>query len=94
MNVKLKIKIDGGVGKNLYLISVSDDFQTINHHYLGEDSTDVLKQFFKKNEWDEEFVMETYNNVGWVFIEDWDEDEYDGEGIERIEVDEIGEVFE
>ena len=93
MNLDLKVKIDGGIGKNLYLISVSDDFQTINHYYLGNDDTDVLTQFFKKNGWDEEFVMENYKNVGWVYNEDWDEDEYEGEGYETINLELIGEVI-
>ena len=93
MNLDLKVKIDGGIGKNLYLISVSDDFQTINHYYLGNDDTDVLTQFFKKNGCDEEFVMDTYKNVGWVYNEDWDEDEYEGEGYETIGLELIGEVI-
>ena len=93
MKVEVNQKVDG-VGSELYLITTNDVGEVNTELYLGNGHKDVLLQFFKRNNWDEEFVMETYNNVGWVFNEDWDEDEYDGEGIERIEVDEIGEVFE
>ena len=92
MNLEVKVKIDGGIGSNLYLISVSDDFQTFNHYFLGNDDNDVLKQFFTKNEWDEDFVKETYRNIGWYFDEDWDGE--DGDGEETIDVELIGEVIQ
>ncbi len=92
MKIELTQKIDGGIGKYLYTINVSDCGQVTTNYWLGNSPTDVMLQFFKQVNWTEEFVMDEFCNVGWVFNEEWDEDEYEGNGMERIEVDEIGEV--
>jgi hypothetical protein len=94
MNIKLTNRVEGGSGNKLFVISVSDCGQVTNSYYLGNDERDVMKKFFEHVEWDEEFVMETYQNIGWVFNEDWDEDEDEGNGYERIEVEELGEVIQ
>jgi hypothetical protein len=87
--------VEGGSGSKLYTISISDCGRVTNNYWLGDNPTDVMEKFFKGCEWDEEFVMNEFCNVGWVFEgEDWEEDDYDGMGCERIEVDEIGEVVE
>ena len=99
MNVKLTQKVDG-VGNQLYLISTSDSGRSDTELFLGNGHKDVLLQFFKRNNWDEEFVNEEYQNGNWVFSdkdiddEDFDEDEFEGEGMEMIDVQLIGEVVE
>lgn len=90
MKLDLRVHIDGGVGKTLFCISITELSSVTNNYWLGDNPTDVMKQFFEGCGWDEEFVMDEYVNVGWVFNEDWDEDDYDGNGTERIEIDEIG----
>jgi hypothetical protein len=90
MKLDLTLKINGGVGKTLYCISVTEFNSVSNEYWLGDNPTDVMKQFFEGCGWVERYVMEEYCNVGWVFDEDWDEDEYDGGGVDRIEIDEIG----
>ena len=90
MKLNLRVNINGGKGKNLYCISVTELSSVSNNYWLGDSPTDVMKQFFEGCGWDEEFVMDEFVNVGWVFDEDWDEDDYDGNGTERIEIDEIG----
>jgi hypothetical protein len=90
MKLNLRVNINGGKGKNLYCISVTEFSSVTNNYWLGDSPTDVMKQFFEGCGWDEEFVMDEFVNVGWVFNEDWDEDDYDGNGTERIEIDEIG----
>jgi hypothetical protein len=90
MKLDLTVHIDGGIGKTLFCISITEFNRVTNNYWLGDSPTDVMKQFFEGCGWDEEFVMDEYCNIGWVFDEDWDEDDYDGNGTERIEIDEIG----
>lgn len=99
MKVNVSQKVDG-VGNVLYLISTSDSGRSDSELFLGNSHKDVLLQFFKRNNWDEEFVNEEYQNGSWVFSdkdvddEDFDEDEFEGEGLEVIDVQEIGRVVD
>jgi hypothetical protein len=98
MKVEVNQKVDG-VGNELYMISYTDSGSCTNELFLGNGHKDVLLQFFKRNEWSEEFVNEEYSNVNWVFSDkdidddDFDEDEFEGEGVEKIDVDLIGIVL-
>lgn len=93
----LNEKIDG-VGTRLYMITYTETPTFYSELFIGNGHKDVLLQFFKRNDWDEEFVNGEFSNVNWVFSdkdiddEDFDEDEFEGEGFEKIEVDLIGVV--
>jgi len=91
MNVQVNKKIDG-VGTKLYMVSYTETPMFYSELCLGNDDKDVLLQFFQRSGWDEEYVRSTYSNVGWVFDEEWDEDEDEDDGYERIELDFIGDV--
>lgn len=91
MKIEVNQKIDG-VGNKLFMVSYTDTPTFYSELFIGNDEKDVLLQFFKRNEWSEEYVMSTYTNVGWVFNDDWDEDEDEGEGYEKIELDFIGDI--
>jgi hypothetical protein len=99
MKVEVNQKVDG-VGNELYMITYTDTPTFYSELFIGNGHKDVLLQFFKRNDWDEEFINSEYSNVNWVFSdkhfdeEDWDEDEFVGEGFERIEVELIGEVIQ
>ena len=94
----LNEKIDG-VGTRLYMITYTESPTFYSELFIGNGHKDVLLQFFKRNDWDEEFVNGEFSNVNWVFSdkdiddEDFDEDEFEGEGFERVEVELIGVVF-
>ena len=99
MKVNVNQKVDG-VGNKLYLITTNDVGEVSTELFLGNDEKDVILQFYKRNNWDEEFVNEQFSNGSWVFSdkdiddEDFDEEDYEGEGYESIEVELIGEVIE
>ena len=99
MKVEVNQKVDG-VGSELYLITTNDVGEVNTELYLGNGHKDVLLQFFKRNNWDEEFVNEQFQNGNWVFSDkdidddDFDEDEFEGEGFERVEVELIGSVID
>ena len=91
MKVQVNQKIDG-VGTKLFMITYSETPTFYSELFIGNDDKDVLLQFFKRNGWDEEYVLSTYSNIGWVFNDEYDEDEDENEGYEKIELDFIGDI--
>jgi hypothetical protein len=95
MKVQVNQKIDG-VGNKLFNITYTDCGGSYSEMFIGNDDKDVLKQFFTRNNWNEDYVNETFSNMNWVFTEDehWDDEDWEenGEGFERIELDVIGDI--
>ena len=91
MKVNVSKQVDG-VGTKLYMITYSETPMFYSELFIGNDDKDVLLQFFKRNNWDEEFVRSTYSNVGWVFDDNFDTDEDQDEGFDIIELELIGDI--
>ena len=83
-----------GVGNKLFMITYSESPTFYSELFFGNDDKDVLVQWFKRNNWDEDFVRNQFSNVGWVFDEDFDVDNDQDEGFETIDLELIGEVID